>query len=256
MKIIFRCLIAIGILLLVLWIAYTIKPAWFEQVKGLFAHRTKAKATMNKRIPVTSRDVTRSNREPPPVVKKPEIKEEKRVIRTPTPEPQSREVAPKKLERPRGAIPPISLPSKTDKKFDDYMEIGVLYAQKGNYQKAEELFKEVLKEDSLSSTAHNNLGFVYLKQGKHELAERHFREAMKIDPAFVLPYYNLACLYSRKGMDVEALIYLKKALKRDQRVKLWAVGDEDFERLRSDIVFQELVGSSSPKNEGTKGVSR
>ena len=91
----------------------------------------------------------------------------------------------------------------------------------------------------------NNLGVLYFRKGMHEEAINQFKEALKIDPASVLPYYNLACLYSRKGMEVEALIYLKRALKRDPRVKVWAMTDEDFNGLRSDVVFQELVGISS-----------
>ena len=81
------------------------------------------------------------------------------------------------------------------------------------------------------------------------MAEKEFNKALRIDPASVLPYYNLACLYSRKGMEVDALIYLKRALKRDTRVKVWAMTDEDFDKIRSDVVFQELVGISSEDTE-------
>jgi tetratricopeptide (TPR) repeat protein len=147
-----------------------------------------------------------------------------------------------------------SLPSKKEEsESDEYLEIATLYAQKGKYQKAEELFQKVAKENPASAKAHNNLGVVRLKQAKYDMAEREFKEAMRIDPAFVLPYYNLACLYSRKGVDVDALIYLKRALKRDERVKQWVKTDKDFDRLRSDTVFQELLGGGSPvKKEGVK----
>ena len=88
------------------------------------------------------------------------------------------------------------------------------------------------------------------------MAEREFKEAIRLEPAFVLPYYNLACLYTRKGINVDALIYLKKALKRDERVKQWVKTDKDFDRLRSDVVFQELVGGSPAKKEGAKKTER
>jgi len=154
-----------------------------------------------------------------------------------------------------GESPPAissSLPpkKKEESESDEYLEIATLYAQKGKYQKAEELFQKVAKENPSSAKAHNNLGVVRLKQEKYEMAEREFKEAMRIDPAFVLPYYNLACLYSRKGVEVDALIYLKRALKRDERVKQWVKTDKDFDRLRSDAVFQELVGGSPTKKEG------
>jgi tetratricopeptide (TPR) repeat protein len=152
----------------------------------------------------------------------------------------------------QGATTGFSPSKKEDSESDEYLEIATLYAQKGKYRKAEELFQKVAKENPSSARAHNNLGVVRLKQEKYDMAEREFKEALRLDPAFVLPYYNLACLYSRKGVDVDALIYLKKALKRDERVKQWVKGDKDFDKLRSDVVFQELVGGSASKKEATQ----
>lgn len=159
------------------------------------------------------------------------------------------------VEKPQGRIPEVltksqgsgsalsSLRAVDENALDEYLEIGVLYVQKGKYEEAKELFQKVVKDNPSSAKAHNNLAFVYLKQGHYESAEKEFKEALRIDPGSVIPYYNLACLYSRRGMNVEALIYLKRALKRDVRVKLWALTDDDFDGLRSDMVFQELVGS-------------
>jgi tetratricopeptide (TPR) repeat protein len=152
----------------------------------------------------------------------------------------------------QGATSGFSSSKKEDAESDEYLEIATLYAKKGKYQKAEELFQKVAKENPSSAKVHNNLGVVRLKQEKYDMAEREFKEAMRLDPAFVLPYYNLACLYSQKGVNVEALIYLKKALKRDERVKQWVKSDKDFDRLRSDVVFQELLGGSPVKKEGTQ----
>jgi hypothetical protein len=152
----------------------------------------------------------------------------------------------------QGATSGYSPSKKEDSESDEYLEIATLYAQKGKYQKAEELFQKVAKENPSSAKVHNNLGVVRLKQAKYDMAEREFKEAIRLEPAFVLPYYNLACLYSKKGVSVEALIYLKKALKRDERVKQWVKTDKDFDRLRSDVVFQELVGGSPAKKEGVK----
>jgi len=172
---------------------------------------------------------------------------------------QSASPFPGEVERPpagtssgQGATSGFSPNKKEDSESDEYLEIATLYAQKGKYQKAEELFQKVAKENPSSAKVHNNLGVVRLKQEKYDMAEREFKEALRLEPAFVLPYYNLACLYSKKGVNVEALIYLKKALKRDERVKQWVKTDKDFDRLRSDVVFQELVGGSPAKKEGAK----
>lgn len=148
--------------------------------------------------------------------------------------------------------PPITTPSATKREesdAEDYLEIATIYAKKGDYQKAEGLLQKAARENPSSAKAHNNLGFALLHQQKYDMAEREFKEAIRLDPGFVLPYYNLACLYSRKGVDVEALVYLKRAIKRDERVKEWAKEDKDFDRLRSDVVFQELVGEGRVKKE-------
>ncbi|MCJ7547134.1 MAG: tetratricopeptide repeat protein [Deltaproteobacteria bacterium] len=177
----------------------------------------------------------------------------------PTIPPSSTPPFPGEVDRPpagtssgQGATSGFSPNKKEDSESDEYLEIATLYAQKGKYQKVEELFQKVAKENPSSAKVHNNLGVVRLKQEKYDMAEREFKEALRLEPAFVLPYYNLACLYSKKGVNVEALIYLKKALKRDERVKQWVRTDKDFDRLRSDVVFQELMGSSPGKKEGAK----
>ena len=170
----------------------------------------------------------------------------------PTIPPSSTPPLPGEVQSPSASTSSFSPNKKEDSESDEYLEIATLYAQKGKYQKAEELFQKVAKENPSSARAHNNLGVVRLKQEKYDMAEREFKEAIRLEPAFVLPYYNLACLYSKKGVNVEALIYLKKALKRDERVKQWVKTDKDFDRLRSDVVFQELVGGSSAKKEGAK----
>ncbi len=177
----------------------------------------------------------------------------------PTLPPSSPSAFPGEVERPQagtssgqGATSGFSSGKKEEGESDEYLEIATLYAQKGKYQKAEELFQKVAKENPSSAKVHNNLGVVRLKQEKYDMAEREFKEAIRLEPAFVLPYYNLSCLYTKKGVSVEALIYLKKALKRDERVKQWVKTDKDFDKLRSDVVFQELMGGSSGKKEGAK----
>jgi len=153
-------------------------------------------------------------------------------------------VVPQRVEPRPSVTASITSTAQQDDPTADYMDVGVLYARKGRYQEAEELFRKVVDQNPTSAEARNNLGFVYLQQEKYDLAERQFRDALKFDPQYVLAYYNLACLYARKQMDVEAILYLKRAAEKDERVKLWAADDEDFESLMSDEVFRELIGLS------------
>jgi len=283
-RLILGVLVGVSIAVVVLWAVFTVKPTWWAPVQGIIASNQ-----------VHPKKKPRAQR-PPKLVSK-QTKNRTTVIRPQkTPETGQRQSTAARMEQPQttspefppatpspsttpNARPQVSIPSgpsgpdevqrpsltssfpsqKEESELDEYLEIGTLYARKGAYKKAEDIFQRVTKENPSSARARTNLGFVYLKQEEYEKAEGEFKEAIRIDPAFVLPYYNLACLYSRKGMDVEALIYLKRALNRDARVKVWAATDEDFARLRSDVVFQELVDIPPPskaeahKGEGVQG---
>jgi len=286
-KALLGCMVGASIVVVASWAVFAVKPAWWAPVKGLIAsdQASPKKKSRAQRPPKSVPKQAKDRKTAAQPVKKPQAGQGPRVAapmeRPQTLVPQSPPVTPTpatpSVKRPQVSVPagpggpggvqgpavtspaPAFPSKKEESDLDDYLEIGTLYAQKGAYEKAEELFQRVTKENPSSAQAHNNLGFVYLKQEKYDQAEKEFKEALRIDPAFVLPYYNLACLYSRKGMDIEALIYLKRALNRDARVKLWAAADEDFTGLRSDVVFQELVGISFPpkaeaqKEEGVQG---
>jgi tetratricopeptide (TPR) repeat protein len=244
-KVLLRCFIGINVVLLASWITFTIKPAWLSQLKGRFSSPPTT-PVLQQHSPVSPAPAGTAPQRPQIATRTtPAAPEPQTLPRETT---KSQPVTPSSVEKPHTITPPASLPATTqDQELDDYLEIGALYAQKGDYKKAEELFQKVITQSPSSAQALNNLGFIYLKQGKYDVAEKEFKEALRIDPASVLPYYNLACLYSRKEMEVEALIYLKRALTRDARVKVWAMTDEDFDGLRSDVVFQELLGISSPE---------
>ena len=247
-KVLLKFLVGINLILLVSVVIAFSKPVWVGHVKGWFLPSPQRSA-LYQRSPVRpslTPDFNRTITQRPPIAGRTTPPMQAPTVRSP----QVARLQP--TIPPKGEIPKTSAPSSLpatgqDQGLDEYLEVGALYAQKGRYQKAEELFKKVTQGNPSSAQAHNNLGFVYLKQGKYEAAEREFKESLRIDPASALSNYNLACLYSRKGQTAEALIYLNRALKKDARVKAWAMSDDDFDKIRSDVVFQELVGAPAPK---------
>jgi tetratricopeptide (TPR) repeat protein len=54
--------------------------------------------------------------------------------------------------------------------------------------------------------------------------------------------YNLACAESQTGRTDEALEHLAKAIGSQERFKAAAQGDSDFDPVREDARFKELVG--------------
>ena len=238
--------IIVAVVLVASLVIVAVKPGWYSGIKERFLprHFTTADEKVSGR-----KKIVKSQR---PVKQAPSVTSKDKKKLPSSGESARRSVVSKRVEQPKAVVPSAPARARSEERLDDYMEIGVLYAQKGHYDKAADLFQKIVKERPRSAEARNNLGFVYLKQGKYNMAEREFNEALKIDGDFVLAYYNLACLYTRKGLDVEAMIYLKKAVQRDERVRLWAMTDEDFETLRSDAVFQELLGTA-PRREMLRG---
>jgi tetratricopeptide (TPR) repeat protein len=55
--------------------------------------------------------------------------------------------------------------------------------------------------------------------------------------------YNLACAESQTGRTDEALEHLAKAIQRQERFQTAAQGDSDFDPVREDARFKELVGA-------------
>jgi hypothetical protein len=55
--------------------------------------------------------------------------------------------------------------------------------------------------------------------------------------------YNLACAESQTGRTDEALEHLATAIERQERFRAAAQGDPDFDSVREDARFRELVGA-------------
>ena len=76
-----------------------------------------------------------------------------------------------------------------------------------------------------------------------ELVERG-REMIRTHPDSPLLYYNLACCESLAGDKAEAMEHLTAAIERADRFRSYAAGDSDFDAIRDEPGFKELVGQS------------
>jgi hypothetical protein len=54
--------------------------------------------------------------------------------------------------------------------------------------------------------------------------------------------YNLACCESLAGRKEDALEHLRLASERSDRVRSYAKDDSDFDPIRDEPAFKELVG--------------
>ena len=143
-----------------------------------------------------------------------------------------------------------------------HTRLGYCYYRQGRYDEAIQEYEReseflktsdhALRERSLTELE-QKLGAVYLRKGMTEEAEQHFKSALKrfeqrlgrgSDDPFTK--YYIACLYSLKGDSDKAIKYLGESLGALKAINtLRARSDPDFENLREDERFKQMLGEAA-----------
>jgi tetratricopeptide (TPR) repeat protein len=79
--------------------------------------------------------------------------------------------------------------------------------------------------------------------GKYGEAADRGRELIEANPDYPLPFYNLACVEALSGRTTDALEHLRRAIELSEQFRAYAKGDSDFDPIRDEPAFKELVGS-------------
>ena len=78
--------------------------------------------------------------------------------------------------------------------------------------------------------------------GKYAEAADRGRELIEENPDYAGLLYNVACCESLAGRKADAIEHLRCAIERSQRFQSFAAGDSDFDPIREEPAFKELVG--------------
>ena len=78
--------------------------------------------------------------------------------------------------------------------------------------------------------------------GKYAEAADRGRELIRENPEYAGLLYNVACCESLAGRTADAIEHLRGAIERSQRFRSFAAGDSDFDPIREQPGFKELVG--------------
>jgi tetratricopeptide (TPR) repeat protein len=78
--------------------------------------------------------------------------------------------------------------------------------------------------------------------GEYGEAADRGRELAEAHPEYPGLLYNVACCESLAGRRSEAIEHLRLAIERADRYRSFAAGDSDFDPIRDDPAFSELVG--------------
>lgn len=102
---------------------------------------------------------------------------------------------------------------KSPNKARGYNNLGFLYTQTGQNDKAIDVLRKAAELKKTYSTAHHNLGLAYAKKGMIDEAIKELRLAVESDPSNALANYDLALAYIEKGQMENALQQLQNAIK-------------------------------------------
>jgi tetratricopeptide (TPR) repeat protein len=73
-----------------------------------------------------------------------------------------------------------------------------------------------------------------------EVADR-LRVLLEADPQYAELFYNLACCESLAGRTTEAVDHLRRAVDMAERFRAYAKDDSDFDPIRVEPAFEELI---------------
>jgi hypothetical protein len=73
-----------------------------------------------------------------------------------------------------------------------------------------------------------------------EVADRG-RVLVETHPQYAALFYNLACCESLAGRTADALDHLRGAIQMSDRCRAYAEGDSDFDPIRGEPAFKELI---------------
>jgi len=80
------------------------------------------------------------------------------------------------------------------------------------------------------------------ESGRYAEAADRGREQIEAHPEYPGPLYNLACCESLAGRTDDAIAHLRLAVDRAERFGALAAEDSDFDPIRDEPAFKELMG--------------
>jgi tetratricopeptide (TPR) repeat protein len=112
-------------------------------------------------------------------------------------------------------------------------------------QQALDIHEKALALDRADPTTPMNRGIVLLRMGLIDEALAAFGQALDLQPGHGTALYNRACLYALQEQPDNALDDLRTAIAGDTKFQQMARADSDFDTVRNDPRFQELVGGTA-----------
>jgi hypothetical protein len=78
--------------------------------------------------------------------------------------------------------------------------------------------------------------------GDHEAVADRGKALVEANPQYATPAYNVACSEAQIGRVDDAVTHLRQAIALSEQFREYARDDSDFDAIRDDPRFQELIG--------------
>ena len=134
--------------------------------------------------------------------------------------------------------------------YDAYEVLGILLANEGKYEKAEEVYKKAIEYHAESYELLYNLAMIQLELGKTDAAEKNLEFALVINPDINEAIYSLGNIKLLKGNYNEALSLYSEITKSENyglkayyKIAIIYVTKNEFEKAMS--VIEYLINEDS-----------
>jgi tetratricopeptide (TPR) repeat protein len=77
--------------------------------------------------------------------------------------------------------------------------------------------------------------------GEYAEAADRGRALLEAEPQYAGVLYNVACCESLAGRPADAAEHLRRAIELSERFRSYAKGDSDFDPIRDELAFKELI---------------
>ena len=126
---------------------------------------------------------------------------------------------------------------------------GSALSRLGRFEEALQAYDEALARRPDDPDTHSNRGIALGLLGRYDDAQKAHGQAIALGLHGPYTFYNRSSTYSVWGKPDEAVDDLRRAIEGDAKYRQMAREDSDFDNIRDDPRFQELVGEPEPPDE-------
>lgn len=107
-----------------------------------------------------------------------------------------------------------------EEKIKEYIQDGLNYANKNEFEKAIKEFEKALKIDSKNQEALFNLGFVYSDMGDSANAYEIFKKLINLNPNYIEAFNQLGLVFAKQGKFTDSVFVFEKGIEHNPEAAL------------------------------------